>query len=306
MDYKDYYKIIGLPKTASQEDIKKAYRKLAVKYHPDKNPGDKKAEERFKEINEAHEVLGDPAKRKKYDELGENWKYDQANGGFGGARGQQGGFNASDFAGNEGNFSDFFESIFGQSGGGFGNSRRRNSAPAKGEDFTAEATISLMEAFHGTSRQMELTAQKLNIKVKPGIADGQVLRLRGKGGPSRNGGPSGDIFITIHVQADSKFERKGNDLYFDCPLDVYTAVLGGKLPVQTIDKVLNISIPAGTDSNKTFRLKGTGMPVYDMADQRGDSYVRVVITVPRQLSEEEKKLFTQLAHLKTPQNADSI
>lgn len=314
MEYKDYYKIMGVAKTATQDEIKKAYRKLAVKYHPDKNPGDKKAEEKFKEINEANDVLSNPENRKKYDELGENWKYHQQQGGNpgdfdysqwagkGGGRQQQGA-RSQHFGGDESQFSDFFESIFGHGASSFGNARHRTNAQMKGEDYQAETNISLNEAFNGATRQLDLTNQKLNLKLRPGIAEGQVLRLKGKGGAGMNGGPAGDIFITIHVQPDSHFERKGNDLYFDCPLDLFTAVLGGKLPVQTIDKTLNINIPPGTDSNKTFRLKGTGMPLYDDPAQRGDSYVKVVITVPKHLSDEEKNLFNQLANLKHPHNA---
>ena len=309
MEYKDYYKIMGVAKTATQEEIKKAYRKLAVKYHPDKNPGDKKAEEKFKEINEANDVIGDPEKRKKYDELGENWKYYQdqgANGG--GGYGQPGGgrqqnYSSGQYGGDEGQFSDFFESIFGHGAGGFGNARHRSNQAMKGEDYQAETTITLLEAFNGSTRQLDLSHQKLNLKLKPGITDGLVLRLKGKGGPGINGGPAGDIFITVHILPDSRFERKGDDLYFDCPLDVFTAVLGGKLAAQTIDKTLNINIPAGTDSNKTFRLKGTGMPLYNDPTQRGDSYVRVVITVPKQLTDDERKLFTQLATSKQMHNA---
>ncbi len=304
MDYKDYYKLLGVAKTATQEEIKKAYRKLAIKYHPDKNPGDKKQEEKFKEVNEANEVLSDPEKRKKYDELGENWKYAQqeGNGGQYGPRGrQQQGYRSEGF-GDDSQFSDFFESIFGNSGG-FGGGRQRGSSKMKGEDYQAEISISLDEAFHGTTRQLDLTDQKLNLKLKAGIAGGQALRLKGKGGPGRNGGPAGDIFITVHVQNSPKFERKGNDLYFDAPLDFYTAVLGGKIPVATIDKTLNINIPAGTDSNKTFRLKGTGMPLYDSNTERGDSYVKMIITVPKTLTDEEKNLITQLANLKQSSHA---
>ena len=297
MEYKDYYKILGVEKKATQEDIRKAYRKLAVKLHPDKNPGDKKSEEKFKEINEANDVLGDPVKRKKYDELGENWQqYQQAGpGGFGGQqRGRQGGAQYSYSGGDESQFSDFFESIFGN-GGGFGGGQRRGSRAMKGQDFEAETTITLDEAFHGTTRQVNLGDQVLNMKLKPGIAAEQVLRMKGKGGPGAGGGPAGDLFITIHINRHPKFERKGDDLYFDQPLDIYTAVLGGKLPVQALDKTVNINIPTGTDSDKTFRLKGMGMPRYDTPGERGDSFVRVMITVPKNISAEERVLWDQLA-----------
>lgn len=296
MEYKDYYKILGVDKKASADDIKKAYRKLAVKYHPDKNPGDKKAEEKFKEINEANDVLSDPVKRKKYDDLGANWQTYQQGGGFqdfGGSRqghgnsGRGGTFYSSE---NEGGFSDFFESLFGSSAGFGGGSRR---TAMKGEDYQAETTITLEEAFHGTTRQVNLATQTLNLKLKPGIADGQVLRMKEKGGPGYNNGPAGDLFITIHVQKHPRYTRKGDDLYFDSPLDVFTAMLGGKLAVQAIDKTLNINIPPGTDSDKTFRLKEMGMPEYSNPKQRGDAYVRVVITVPKNLSEKDREVLSR-------------
>ncbi|HXS37673.1 MAG TPA: J domain-containing protein [Flavipsychrobacter sp.] len=307
MDYKDYYKVLGVDKKATQDEIKKAYRKLAIKYHPDKNPEDKKAEEKFKEINEAYDVLGDPEKRKKYDELGENWKYYQQQGGnpndfdFSqwanrGNTGRQGGnFRTEYFTGDENQFSDFFETLFGHGASGFGNTRHR-TYKMKGDDLQAETEITLEEAFNGTTRQINIGSEKLNLKIKPGIPDGQVLRMKGKGNPGINGGENGDLFITIRIQKHPHFERKENDLYFDEPLDVYTAILGGKLPVRTIDKTLNINIPAGTDSDKTFRLKGMGMPLFNNPSQRGDAYVRVVIKVPKNLSQHEKDLITQLAN----------
>jgi curved DNA-binding protein len=302
MDYKDYYKVLGVDKKATQDEIKKIYRKLAVKYHPDKNPGDKKAEEKFKEINEANDVLSDPVKRKKYDELGENWQqYQQGGGGspFGFQGGQRPGGGQSQYysSSDTGGFSDFFESFFGSGGGGFGSGggRQRSTRQMKGEDFQAETTITLEEAFHGTSRQVNLEHQTLNLKLKPGIADGQVLRMKEKGGPGMNGGPHGDLFITIHVQKHPRFSRKGDDLYFDHPLDAFTAILGGKLPVATIDKTININIPPGTDSDKTFRLKEMGMPEYSNPKQRGDCYVKVIITVPKDLSEKDKEALSKIA-----------
>jgi curved DNA-binding protein len=298
MEYKDYYKVLGVDKKATQEEIKKAYRKLAVKYHPDKNPGDKKAEDKFKEVTEANDVLGDATKRNKYDTLGENWQqYQHAPGGGASGFGQgRGGGQHSYSPGEESQFSDFFESFFGGAGfGGGGGGRGRASAPRKGEDFQADATITLEEAFHGTSRQVNLADQKLSLKLRPGIADGQMLRMKGKGSPGANGGQAGNLLITIHVSKDPRFDRKGDDLYFDHPLDVYTAVLGGKLPVHALDKTVNIAIPPGTDSDKTFRLKGMGMPRYETQDERGDCFVRMVITVPKNLTDEEKELWQQLA-----------
>ena len=292
MDYKDYYKVLGVAKTATQEEIKKVYRKLAVKYHPDKNPGDKKAEDQFKEINEAYDVLGDVEKRKKYDEMGSNWnQYAQQ-----GARGQQG--YGGGFQGDEGQFSDFFESFFGGSGGGFGGGRGRSTSRVKGEDYKTETSITVVEAFYGTTRELNMGDHTLNLKLKPGIAEGQVLKMKGKGGEGRNGGAAGDLYITIHILSHNLYERKGNDLHVEQKLDLYTAVLGGKLQVHIMDKTLNINIPAGTDSGKVFRLKAAGMPLYDTPEQRGDAYVKVNISVPKDLTEQELELFKQLEALK--------
>ena len=296
MEYKDYYKILGIDKAASQEEIKKAYRKLAVKYHPDKNPGDKKAEEKFKEVNEANDVLSDPEKRKKYDSLGADWQQYQQGGAYNGYGGSGAGRTTSYGGGgyydeDEGNFSDFFESLFGSRSGNRG--RRGSKTAAKGEDYQAETTITLEEAFYGTTRQLNLADQKLNLKLKPGIADGQVLRMKEKGGPGYFGGSKGDLLITIHVQKHARFTRKGDDLYFDSPLDVFTAILGGKLAVQAIDKTLNINIPSGTDSNKVFRLKEMGMPEYSNPKQRGDAYVRVILTVPKDLTDSDRAILAR-------------
>ncbi|MEJ7766724.1 MAG: J domain-containing protein [Chitinophagaceae bacterium] len=303
MDYKDYYKVLGLDKKAKPEDIKKAFRKLAVKHHPDKNPGDKKAEEKFKEINEANEVLGDLEKRKKYDELGENWQdYQQYGGGAASFnrrnKGQQfeGSFNAEDFAGT-GQFSDFFENLFGETTRSSGRSRTRTKRTYRGEDQRAEMEITLEEALHGGSKQILLNGEKLNLKLKPGLREGQLLRMKGKGGSGMNTGEDGDLLVTILIAEHPRFKRKENDLYFDQEISLYTAVLGGKVSVQTIDKVIQMNVPAGTDSNKTFRLKGMGMNLKDNAETRGDAFVRMVISVPKNITEKEMELFTQLAKL---------
>jgi curved DNA-binding protein len=298
VEYKDYYKILGVKKDASAEEIKKAYRKLAVKYHPDKNAGNKEAEDKFKEANEANEVLGDPEKRRKYDELGANWKQYEQQGGYGGGRGYGGGggFDTSSFYGDGGQFSSFFESIFG-SGAGFGGARQRTQS-RKGQDQEGTITLTVDESFHGVAKQVTINGEKLNLKFKPGTAQGQVVRLKGKGSPGYAGGENGDLLITIQLAPHHKFEVKGNDLYFDQPLDIYTAILGDKISVQGIDKAVMMPIPAGTDSHKTFRLKGMGMPVFGKPDVRGDAYVRMVIQVPKHLTDEEKGLFEKLQGLK--------
>lgn len=295
MDYKDYYKILGITKSASQDEIKKAFRKLAVKHHPDKNPGDKKAEDKFKEINEANEVLGDVEKRKKYDELGDNWKYyqqqEQQN-----AHRPQGRRQYHSSEGFGGEFSDFFESFFG--GSTFSGFQQPGQPRARrGNDFQAEMELTLHDSFYGSTRQVTIDGQKVNLKVKPGIREGQVLRMKGKGSPGLNGGENGDLLITIKMVKDPNFQRKGDDLYFDQTVDAITATLGGKISIQGFDKTVSMPIPEGTDSNKIFRLKGMGMPHFDDPASRGDAYVRMLIQVPKNLSDEAKGLLEKVQTL---------
>jgi curved DNA-binding protein len=304
MEYKDYYKVLGVEKSASQAEIKKAYRALAKKYHPDKNKGDKAAEEKFKDVSEAYEVLGDEAKRKQYDELGANWRQfqQQGSGPFGG-RQPGGGFrgthyegDASDMFGGSG-FSDFFEQFF---GGGFaqqtGDFRGRGRA-AKGQDYEAEMAITLQEAFAGTSRLITLHNQQLRITTKPGVADGQVLRIKGKGAPAVGGGTPGDLYIRVQVQPFPGIEREGKDLHAKLHVDMYTAILGGEIELHTLTGKLKLKIPPGTQNGKILRLRGKGMPVYGKPDQHGDLYVRIEVQLPVHLTEEEQKLMQQLRQL---------
>ncbi len=301
MDFKDYYKVLGVDRKASADEIKKAYRKLAVKYHPDKNPGNKSAEEKFKEMNEAYEVLGNEEKRKKYDELGENWNQHQQHGregNFDWSRWQQAGgrqrhTSAEDVFGDGGQFSDFFSSIFGDARGG-----RRTQGPRKGNDLEAELNIVLEEVYTGTTRQIETDGEKLQIKIKPGVKEGQILRLKGKGGHGMSNGPRGDVFIKVHVELHPHFERKNDDIYCDIPVDLYTAVLGGKALIRTLKGNIRIDIPKETDSGKVFRLKGMGLPVFGKEDQFGDLYAKVKITIPKNLSKEETELFEKLSKIK--------
>jgi len=304
MDYKDYYKILGISKSATQDEVKKAFRKLAIKYHPDKNSGDRKAEEKFKEINEANEVLSDVEKRKKYDELGENWNSYQQHGGEGNfdwskwsSQGQQrqSRNQNEDYFGSGGNFSDFFESIFGGRGGDGRGPGQRSVRPMKGQDLQAEMELTLEDSYDGVTKQIVLNGQKINMNLKPGIYDGMVLRMKGKGGPGKNGGEPGDLHITFKLTKHLQYDVKGNDLYFEEPLELYTAVLGGKLEIKIFNKTLKIPIPAGTDSGKTFRLNGLGMPFYGKTDVRGDAYVKMKVVVPKNLTEEEKELFEKLS-----------
>ena len=300
MEYKDYYNVLGVDKKATQDDIRKAFRKLAVKYHPDKNPGDKKAEEKFKEINEANEVLGDPDKRKKYDQLGANWKqYEQA-GYQPGSRGAGNPFgqyyyegDPSDMFGDDEGFSDFFSQFF---GGGSASSRTRGgrSRAQAGYDYQAEAELTLDEAYHGSTRVINLDGQTIRITTKPGAYDGQRLRVKGKGARGTGGGSSGDLYIQIRVLPNPLFKREGDNLTKTKNIDLYTAVLGGKTEVQTFKGKLHMNIPAGTQSGQTLRLRGYGMPVYGESNRYGDLLVKVHVTIPKTLTEEQRKLFERL------------
>ncbi len=305
MEYKDYYKILGVSKKATQDEIKKAYRKLAVKYHPDKNQGNKAAEERFKEINEAYEVLGDPEKRKKYNELGANWKQYQDAGfsgqayGFGGGR--PGGSRYYTFEGDTsdlfggGGFSDFFKAFFGGGMGsrfgqsGFGGSHYEQP----GSDLTGEIHISLQEAYHGTHRIVNLGNEKIRVKIGPGAYDGLKLRVKGKGEKSR-GGKAGDLYLTIRVDQDPVFTRKGDDLYVDLPVDLYTALLGGSVNVRTLDGLIKMNIPEGVKNGQLLRLKGKGMPVYGKRNTYGDLYARIQVILPQKLTPEQKQLLLKM------------
>jgi curved DNA-binding protein len=311
MTYKDYYKILGIGKNASTDEVKKAYRKLAIKYHPDKNKGDKSAEDRFKEINEANEVLSDPEKRKKYDTFGEDWRHYQASGGNesqfdwsryarqrGGPQegnGDQdfGSFEFRDIFGGQG-ASDFFETLFGR--GPTAGAGRRTSA-RKGQDAEAELPITLEEAYNGATKLFELNGQTIRIRINPGMQDKQVLRLGGKGSQGSRGGQAGDLFLSIRVLPHPEFERKGNDLYHDLPVPLYTAVLGGKVEVNTLKGTVKVDIQPGTQNGQTLRLAGLGMPVYNEQGRFGDLYARTVVQIPTRLSQEEQSMFQKLAEL---------
>ncbi len=308
MKYIDYYKILGVDKNADDKQIKKAYRKLALKYHPDKNKGNKQAEEKFKEINEAYTVLSDPEKRKKYDQYGHDWeKFQHAGQGageyydFGGGAGF-GGFNfgggGTQFEfGGDSDFSDFFNMFFG--GGGRGFTTGRSARPVKGQDYSAVANITLEEAYTGTSRLLDLGGKKIRVKFKPGVKNGQKLKIKGKGAPGRNGGPSGDLIIEVRISNNTGFERDGTDLRKKLDVDLYTAVLGGEMEVETLDrKKVKIKIPAGTQNGKVFRIKGKGMPKYNSSGSYGDLYLVTNVLIPKNLTSEEKTLFEKLRDLR--------
>ena len=287
MEYKDYYKILGVERSATQDEIKKSYRKLAVKYHPDKNPGDKVAEDKFKEISEAYQVLGNADSRKKYDELGANWKQYE-NAGFGGGQG----FNAS-------GFSDFFDMFFGGQGGGAGfdirdfmGGGRRSSRPAKGADINANVSLTLMEAYHGSQRLLNLGGNTIKINIKPGARDGQLLRIKGKGNAGRNGGDNGDLLIKVVIINDPMYQRDGDDLIRTVNLDIYTAILGGKITINTPKGDVNVPIKPQTQNNSTLRLKGMGMPHYDR-EGAGALLLKIQLLRPDHFSAKELELIKQ-------------
>ena len=315
MDYKDYYKTLGVEKSATQDEIKRAFRKLAVKYHPDKNKGNKQAEEKFKEISEANEVLSDPEKRKKYDQFGSQWQQYQQYGGQSG-----GGFDWSQFANQgggqrsyhyEGNlgdmfagegYSDFFDMLFGQSGiSGFGGrkSRTGRTRSMKGQDAYAELPITLEEAYNGVSKVFQVDGQSIKLNIKPGIEDGHILKIPGKGEAGYGGGSAGDLLITIHVMNHAQFERTGDDLNAGLNVDLYTAVLGGKVPFRSLKGNVKIDIPKGTQNGKILRLQKLGMPVYGKKDEFGNLYLKINVQVPSNLSNKEIELFKQLQKLRT-------
>lgn len=302
MDYKDYYKILGVNKNASQDEIKKAYRKLAVKYHPDKNKDNKTAEEKFKAVNEAHEVLSDPEKRKKYDQLGDNWRqYEnmggrpgagQGPGGAGGPYSFEGDFSDLFGKGGGSGFSDFFEQFFGR--GATGQSRQgARGGNFNGQDYQTEMDITLEEAFHGTHRLIEVEDEKLRITTKPGAYSDQLLRIKGKGGKGSRG-HRGDLYVRVRVENHPRYTRKGDDLHTTHTIDLFTAVLGGTAIVDTLTGQVKVKIAPGTQSGRIIRIKNKGMPVYGESNLFGDLYVQLQVHIPERLTDKQKQLFEQL------------
>lgn len=308
MAYIDYYKILGVDKNASQDDIKKAFRKLARKYHPDLNPNDRSAKDKFQEINEANEVLSDPEKRKKYDEYGEHWKHADefeaqkkarqhagaGGGGFSGFGGDGGSYwyssDGEGFSGGDaGGFSDFFESMFGHRGGG-----GRGGSGFRGQDFNAELHLSLRDAAQTHKQVLNVNGKQVRITIPAGVADGQVIKLKGYGGEGINGGPAGDLYITFRIAEDPVFKRLGDDLYVDVEVDLYTAVLGGEKVVDTLEGKVKLKIKPETQNGTKVRLKGKGFPIYKKEGQFGDLIVTYSVKIPTSLTDRQKELFREL------------
>jgi curved DNA-binding protein len=306
MAFVDYYKILGVDKNAGTDDIKKAYRKLARKYHPDLNPDNKEAHRTFQQINEANEVLSDPDKRKKYDQYGENWKHgeeyerarqaqSQAYSNQGGSFG--GGYSSEDFSGdfNESGFSDFFESLF----GGARNRKSGASVKYRGQDYNAELHLTLKDAYQTHQQIINVNNKKVRITIPAGVENGQVIKLTGHGGPGVNGGPNGDLYITFVIAEDPHMKRMGNDLSITEPLELYTAVLGGEVTVNTLGGKIKLKVKAETQNGTKLRLKNKGFPVYKKEGEYGDLYVTFEILIPVNLSEKEKQLYTELSKLRS-------
>jgi curved DNA-binding protein len=293
MDYKDYYTILGVDRGASEQEIKKAYRKLARKFHPDINPGDKQAEAKFKEINEANDVLSDKEKREKYDRFGRDWqRYQQA--------GSAGDFDWGSYAGGGGgggDMSDFFEQLFGggrrSSGGGF-------NFRVDGQDVEHQVDITLEEAFAGTQRTLQFsnpngTPRTITVKIPAGIENGGKVRVSGEGGPGRNGGRKGDLLLVANMLRHPRFERDGDDLRLRLPVDMFTMLLGGEAQVTTLDgKTIKLKVPAGTANGKVIRLTGQGLPRLRNIGTRGDLYVTLEALLPATLSDRERELVEEL------------
>ncbi len=306
MAFIDYYKILGISKSASEDDIKKAYRKLARKYHPDLNPNDKEANNQFQQINEANEVLSDPEKRKKYDEYGEHWQnaeqFEKAKQSQGGQRAYQGAGNpfgsgssrtytSDDFGG--GDFSDFFESMFGRAGGRGG----RSQVKYKGQDYQAELKINLLDAYHTHKQTLTVNGKNLRITIPGGIADGQVIKLSGQGGPGENGGPAGDLYITFSITEHPVFKRLNDDIYISKEIDLYTAVLGGEVTVDLLDGKVKLKVAPGTQNGTKVRLKNKGFPVYKKDSHFGNLFVTYTIKIPTDLTDKQRQLFNELQNL---------
>jgi len=295
MAFIDYYKVLGLDKNATQEDIKKAYRKQARKYHPDLNPNDKEANKTFQQINEANEVLSDPEKRKKYDQYGENWKHAEE---FEKARQSQAGSSPWENytysnADNDDAFSDFFQSMFGQSGG---RSRSRQTK-FRGQDYNAELHLNLTEAATTHKQTLTVNGKNIRITIPAGIEDGQVIKLKGHGGSGVNGGPAGDLYITFVIENNTNFKRAGNDLYTTVDLDLYTAILGGEVVVDTLDSKLKLKVKPETQNGTKIRVKGKGYPVYKSEGEFGDLFITYEVKIPTNLTEKQKELFREIAKL---------
>jgi curved DNA-binding protein len=301
MEFIDYYKILEIDKKASQADIKKAYRKLARKLHPDLNPNDKTAQEKFQRVNEANEVLSDPEKRKKYDQYGKDWEHADA---FEAAKRNQRSSSTgnrraySSTGGTNEDFSDFFESMFGGTGRGFSGGGRQRSTKFKGQDLNATLKLNLLDILEDQKQTLDLGVKKIRITIPAGVEDGQTIKINGYGGEGVNGGPKGDLYLTFDISNNTNFQRVGNDLYKNESISLFDAILGSSIEVETLTGKVKLKVKPETQNDIKVKLKGKGMPVYKKKGVYGDLYITYKITMPTRLSEKEKELFKQLSELR--------
>ena len=312
MDFKDYYQTLGVPRDADEKAVKRAYRKLARRYHPDHNPGDAAAEAKFKEVTEAYEVLSDPDKRAKFDRFGQAWKhYEQggAPGGFDwsawgpGAGGTTRVYTSDDigdlFGGHGGGgFSDFFEALFGRAGGSGAQRSAARSVGVRGQDVEQNVAVSLHEAYHGATRLFSKDGRRLEVSIPPGVRTGSRVRVRGEGVPGPGGGQAGDLYLVVQVERDPRFERREHDLYVEVEIPLATAVLGGEVRVPAPAGDVTLTIPPETQNGRRFRLRGKGMPQLKDPRQHGDLYAIADVRLPTGLTADERALFEQLRALR--------
>jgi curved DNA-binding protein len=300
MEFIDYYKILGIDQKATQADIKKAYRKLARKLHPDLNPNDKEAQQKFQQVNEANEVLSDPKKRKKYDQYGKDWEHADA---FEEAQrnqrsasgGRRTSYGSSGNYGNE-DFSDFFESMFGGAGGFGGGSRRPTQF--KGQDLNATLKLNIQDILEDQKQTLDLGPKKIRITIPAGVERGQTIKITGYGGEGVNGGPKGDLYLTFEINNTTAFQRVGNDLYKNQSITLYEAILGDEIEVETLTGKVKLKVKPETQNDIKVKLKGKGMPVYKQKNKYGDLYITYKVNMPQNLTEKEKELFQQLKEIR--------
>ncbi len=291
MEFIDYYKVLGIDKHATEKDIKKAYRKLARKYHPDLNPNDVEAEKRFKQINEANEVLSDPEKRKKYDQYGKDWEHADEFEKAKRAGKQRGSSRSYTYSGGaESDFSDFFESMFGSAG--FGGGRRQ--VKFRGQDFNAELRLNLLDVKESHKRTLTVNGKNIRITIPAGIEDGQTIKIKGYGGEGINAGPKGDLYITFTLKNNTQFKREGANLYTTVTLPMLTAIIGGEIIIDTLNGKVKLKVQEGTQNGTQVKLKGKGFPKYKKEGEYGDLIVTYKVKIPTKLTEKQKDLFRKL------------
>lgn len=294
MEFVDYYKVLGIEKSATEADIKKAYRKMARKHHPDLNPNDEKAKALFQGINEANEVLSDPEKRKKYDKYGKDWKHSEEFERQQQQRQQRGSTRQESFEGYGGeDFSSFFESMFGARGG----AKQQRNTSYKGQDYASEIRLNMTDILVSQKQTLTVNGKNIRISIPAGVENGQTIKITGHGGEGANGGPKGDLYISFVIENKSNFKRDRTNLLLDVSIDLYKAILGGELEIETLNSKVKLTVPPGIQSGTKVKLKGKGMPVYKKEGEFGDLIITYQVKIPTNLTEKQKELFTEISKL---------